>query len=152
MTPAEFAWLVGLIAVLLFALLLHRRRVTVPRARHLQLVRSPEHQAQIQALKEWLQEPRICRAFLDGRLATVQGLQQTFEDADGFTAEEAQATIGLLLSRRDTRLVVAGWMQKKYGHPKAEVLRALIEWATPVKEQLAQAPVAAQVPQVETVH
>lgn len=139
MTPEAAAWVFAILALLfLVAGSVYRRRYTVPRLRHEQLVRSPEHQAQVQALKEWLQQPRIVRAFLDGKVATVQGLQQTFEEVDGFSEEETRATIGLLLSRRSTRLVVAGFMQKRYGHSKAEVLTALLEWANPVKEGLSQ--------------
>ena len=50
--------------------------------------------------------------------------------------KEVAATIGVLLSRRNNRLVVAGFVQKRYGHPKAPVLKAMLEWAEPVKEQI----------------
>jgi hypothetical protein len=136
-TPEQAVWAIALVVLAGLALLsfIHRR-VSVPVLRREHLVRSPTHKAQVDSLNWWLRDPKIIRTILDERIATGEGLQRTLEAVEGMDEGEVAATVGLLLQNRNVRRVVAHLAAKADRLPIAAVREALVEWATPVREEL----------------
>ena len=137
MTPAAAAWVIVLVLLVGLAVLsLFHLAVRVPEIRKERLVRSANHQAQVIALVDWLQQAKIVRTILETKVATAQGLQTTLEEIEGLSEAEVAATVGVILQNRDVRRVVAAYTERVRGLPPAAVRAALVDWALPVREEL----------------
>ena len=114
-----------------FLLLARRQRVQ----RRFVRERSPEHEAQVAALTEWLGVPKIRRSIME------------HEGVSGRAQDGIRATLGTLdkasldnvlhariLGFREVRRVIAGHIAQTHKVSRFEAMKALLEWAGKVKE------------------
>lgn len=129
MTP----WIIAilLIVVVLPLLLARRQRVRRFSIRD----RSPEHDAQVTALTEWLNTPKIRSAIREHEGASFETLDG-LRDIIGRMDEESVDHVlrERILKFRDVRRVIAYHVMKTHGVSKFEAMKALLEWAGKAKE------------------
>lgn len=132
MSPAVIVWLAAMVFVgaALFVLL-PRRLGHVSKVPEL----SREHRSTINALNDWLSEPKVVATILEHRVATRQGLQGTLERLPSMTEAQVLGVAAVLLKNRDVRGVVARYMEKAHGTPRKEVMEALLLMAAPARQE-----------------
>lgn len=131
-------WLGAFFVLLGFMWLAIFMRLRAPALREEKLVRTPDHQAQVAALQDWLQDERIVRTILDSKVATIHGLQDTLANLEAMSEGDVSAHVGLILSKREVRQVVSRYVERKRGIPRLAAMKALLDWADPVRTELLQ--------------
>jgi hypothetical protein len=121
------AWIIAgiLLAVVLPLLLARRQRL---RNRFVQ-DRSPEHEAQITALTEWLGVKKIRHVIQECEGvpgSTLDGLCRLLGKMD---EESLRNTLVRILGHRSVRRVIRDYHLKTYGGPHYEIMKQLAIWA-----------------------
>lgn len=124
----ELLWLLLPLALLAGAWLVYRQRAA-RRGIADSLERSEEHEAMFNALTDWLQEERICRAMIEHRVADRRGLVELQAALPAYTEEKTRAVMACLLASRDVRKVIAGHLERTMKIPRRDAMAPLLQWS-----------------------
>lgn len=137
MTPEAALWTFTALLLLALTAFAGWRREKAKRNRT-RLDRSDAHQAQINALGEWLRDAKIVQTVLDQRVATTRAaLSGILTTLEVMTEDEIKASIIVLLRDRTVRRVIADYETSRIAEqegqepPREAVMRALLQWARP---------------------
>lgn len=131
------AWVIAgiLLAVVLPLLLARRQRLRRSFVRE----RTPEHEAQVTALTEWLGVKQIRHVVVD--CEHEAGRPMNYQALDGFVillGSMDQASLddwlAKMLGHRRVRRVVASYHLKTYGGPRGKIMKELALWASKKQE------------------
>lgn len=122
-----WVWALALTLLAATFLLLARRQ----RLRH-RLVRdrSPEHEAQVTALTEWLGVSKVRSAIREYEGASYKALDGLREIIGTMDEESLRHVLHeRILKFREIRRAVAGHIARTHGISRFEAMRALLEWS-----------------------
>jgi hypothetical protein len=121
------AWIIAgvLLAVVLPLLLARRQRL---RYRFV-CERSPEHEAQVTALTEWLGVRKIRRVIQHRTGDSAEELDGIHDTVGKMNAEGVRVVLDRFLAHSDVRRVISGYHRKIHGGPRPEIMEALALWA-----------------------
>lgn len=119
------AWL--LVPFILIALVLLARRRRRRLRRELIRERSPEHQAALDMLQDWLANEKIARALVRGGVFSMDRLEQIDEEAGNLSEAELWAVIAVATRERTVRRVIADHLMRRFpGTTREEALKGLL--------------------------
>lgn len=125
MSPDLLAWVVCL-AVAVLAL--HFIPVWKARKRGTRK-QTVEQRVMVNAMVDWLQQPKIAQCVIETGSYTHKQLQAMFEALPWMNEYELRVAAQKMLQDRMTRRVVATYMEKAHGTDKSEIMKSLLEWA-----------------------
>lgn len=126
------AWVIAgiLLAVVLPLLLARRQRLRRQFVRE----RTPEHDAQVTALTEWLGVKKIRHTIQDCEGvpgSTLDGVCRLMGEMD---EESLRNTLERILSHSNVRRIIAQYHVKTYGGPRFQIMKELALWASKKQE------------------
>ena len=123
--PALAVWLVWLVVCLLFAAF-----IPIWWTRKRSVHERPKEQTTLMnAMLDWLQQPRIAQAVIESGAFTTKQLQFTLEALPWMSEYQLKTAAAAILKDRMVRRVIASYMEKELGKDRAVVLQALKDWS-----------------------
>lgn len=123
-----------LVVVLAFCALPYFGKHPVETSRAPLRVRTEDHEAKLNALSDWLSQPKIVRAILRSNWATGDGLKALTTTSGQLTLEELNVALENILADRAVRQVICEYVMRKHGLPQYRVMEGLLDYAGKRKE------------------
>jgi hypothetical protein len=124
------------IAVAWWLLARVRRSQAVAREENTELrdVRSEEQEGMLEALQQWLREPKIVKVLVHRLKAEPAYLQELLDGSDALNVHELRAVMRRILHDYTVRRVICAHIESTKGLPHREVMAALLDWAQGQRE------------------
>jgi hypothetical protein len=97
-------------------------------------IRSVEHEGMLEALQQWLREPKIVKVLVHRLRAQPEYLQELLDGSDALNVHELRAVMQRILHDYTVRRVICAHIESTKGLPHREVMAALLDWAQPERE------------------